>query len=212
MLSPRRRALLVAWVRESRAVIVEDDYDAEYRYDRQPVGSLQGLEPERVLHLGSTSKTLAPAVAIGWLVAPRHLVGVIAELQRRTGGIPTALHQLALAHFIERGDLDRHLRAQRRRYGRAREALLAALASELPDCEVSGAAAGLYVRVALPAGTDEEAVLRVARSHGIAMEGAAGPEPAIVIGYANLPDAAIAPAARALATSVREALTAPLGK
>jgi GntR family transcriptional regulator / MocR family aminotransferase len=203
VLSARRRAELVCWARQGDRLIVEDDYDAEYRYDRQPVGSLQGLEPDRVLYLGSTSKTLAPAVRVGWLVSPPRLVGALVEAQRRCGGGPSPLHQLALAHLIERGDLDRHLRAQRRRYARRRDLLLQALARELPAAEVSGAAAGLYVTVKLPQGSDVPSVLAHARTRGLAVEGFVDQGPALVLGYAILHETVVEPVVEALAACVR---------
>ncbi len=187
------------------ALIVEDDYDAEYRYDRQPIGSLQGLAPEHVVYGGSTSKTLAPAVRLGWLALPLHLVQPVADRQRVRGGMPAPLGQLALADLIERGELDRHLRRQRRRYRRQRDELLAALATRLPEVTVHGAAAGLYVVLHLPDGLTEQAVLAGARSRGIALEGLGTSTPAVVVGYANLAHAAIEPAVAALAASIKQA-------
>ncbi len=205
VLAPERRIALVAWARAHGALIVEDDYDAEYRYDRQPVGSLQGLAPEHVVYGGSTSKTLAPALRLGWLALPAALAEKLVARQRRRGSMPALLHQLALADLIERGELDRHLRRQRRRYSRRREALLDALARKLPQAPVSGAAAGLYVVVGLPEGVSEQTALLAARSRGIALEVTGGSSPALVIGYANLPDALVDHAVEALAASVREA-------
>ncbi len=205
VLSPERRAALVAWARKRDALIVEDDYDAEYRYDRQPIGSLQGLEPQRVVYGGSASKTLAPAIRLGWLVLPKRFVQAVVARQRLCGGMPGPLEQLALADLIERGELDRHLRRQRRRYHRQRDALLAALAATLPELSVHGAAAGLYAVLRLPDGVSEQAVLAAARSRGIALEGLDGSTPAIVLGYANLNDAAIQPAVAALAASIAQA-------
>ncbi len=205
VLSPTRRAALVTWAQTRDALIVEDDYDAEYRYDRQPIGSLQGLEPQRVVYGGSASKTLAPAVRLGWLALPEHLVEPIAALQRLRSGMPTPLEQLALADLIERGELDRHLRRQRRRYHRQRETLLAELAGQLPEVSVHGAAAGLYAVLRLPDGLSEQAVLAAAWSRGIALEGLATTAPALVVGYANLTDAAIEPAVAALAASIAQA-------
>jgi GntR family transcriptional regulator / MocR family aminotransferase len=204
VLSPTRRAALVTWAQTRGALIVEDDYDAEYRYDRQPIGSLQGLEPRRIVYGGSASKTLAPAVRLGWLALPEQLVEPIAALQRLRGAMPTPLEQLVLADLIERGELDRHLRRQRRRYRRQRDALLEALASQLPEVSVYGAAAGLYAVLHLPEGLSEQAVLAVARSRGIALEGLAADTPALVVGYANLADAAIEPAVAALAASIAQ--------
>lgn len=205
VLSPARRTALTAWAREHDALIVEDDYDAEYRYDRNPIGSLQGLAPEHVAYGGSTSKTLAPAVRVGWMVLPERLVQPVTEVQRRSGGGPSPLLQVALADLIERGDLDRHLRRQRLAYKRQRDALLAAIASELPKATVLGAAAGLYVVLRLPEHLDEQAAIAAARSRGVALEGVGGHPPALVVGYANLSWAAIEPAVAALAASVREA-------
>jgi GntR family transcriptional regulator/MocR family aminotransferase len=204
VLSPTRRLALVEWTRKRDALIVEDDYDAEYRYDRQPIGSLQGLAPEHVAYCGSTSKTLAPAMRLGWLALPPLLAEAVATRQHRRGSMPSPLNQLAMSDLIERGELDRHLRRQRRRYGRRREALLEALSQQLPEARISGAAAGLYVVVGLPDGIGEQAVLAAARSRGIALEGVGGSSPGLVVGYANLADAAVAPAVRALVASVRD--------
>jgi GntR family transcriptional regulator/MocR family aminotransferase len=205
VLSASRRLDLVEWVRKHDALIVEDDYDAEYRYDRQPIGSLQGLAPEHVAYAGSTSKTLAPSIRLGWLVLAPRLASQVAARQRRRGSMPSPLNQLTLSDLIERGELDRHLRRQRRRYSRRREVLLAALADELPKASVSGAAAGLYVVVGLPDGIGEQAALDAAHARGIALEGVGGPSPALVLGYANLADAAVIPAVQALAASLRDA-------
>ncbi|HTA98107.1 MAG TPA: PLP-dependent aminotransferase family protein [Solirubrobacteraceae bacterium] len=205
VLCAARRLMLVEWARAHDTLIVEDDYDAEYRYDRQPIGSLQGLAPEHVAYAGSTSKTLAPAIRLGWLVLMPRLAEQVAVRQRRRGSMPSPLNQLALSDLIERGELDRHLRRQRRRYSRRREVLLEALARELPEARVSGAAAGLYVVVGLPDGISEQAALVAARSRGIALEGVGGPSPAFVLGYANLADAAVVPAVEALAASLRDA-------
>jgi GntR family transcriptional regulator/MocR family aminotransferase len=207
VLSPARRSALLAWARRHRRLVVEDDYDAEYRYDRQPIGSLQGLAPEHVVYGGSTSKTLAPAIGLGWLVLPRALASAVGASRRVRGGTPSPLQQLALSELIERGELDRHLRRQRRLYRRRRGALLTALHAELPEVTVQGAAAGLYIVLHLPTGLQERAVLSAARARGIALEGVGGNRQALVVGYANLTDAAIAPAVQALAAAVRETAT-----
>lgn len=205
VLSAARRTALIAWAKEHDALIVEDDYDAEYRYDRHPIGSLQGLSPEHVVYGGSTSKTLAPAVRVGWMAMPERLVQPVTEIHRKRGGGPSPLLQFALADLIERGDIDRHLRRQRRAYKRQRDALLAGIESELPQVSVRGAAAGLYVVLDLPKHLDEQAVIAAARSRGIALEGLGGGAPALVVGYANLTQAAVKPAVAALAASIEEA-------
>jgi GntR family transcriptional regulator/MocR family aminotransferase len=205
VMPPARRGALVAWAQERDALVVEDDYDADYRYDREPIGSIQGLAPQHVAYGGSASTSLAPAMRLAWLVVPPQHVEPMAALQRRRGGMPAALGQLALADLIERGELDRHQRRQRRRYRRQRDALLSALTKHLPSVEVEGAAAGLFVVLRLPPGASETQVLRHARAVGLALEGVGAAEPAIVVGYANLPEAAIGSAVDALAASVRAA-------
>lgn len=205
VLSSRRRTLLVEWAQRTGAVIVEDDYDAEFRYDRKPVGSLQGLAPDVVVYGGTASKTLAPAVRLGWLVLPRPLVAPVLEGQRRLGGVPAPLDQLVLADLIERGELDRHLRRMRRRYRRQRDALLAALQRELPEVRVEGVAAGLHALLRLPHDADEQAVLAAAHVRGVALDGLGHGRPALVVGYANLTVPAVDRAVAALADAVRAA-------
>jgi GntR family transcriptional regulator/MocR family aminotransferase len=202
VLSAERRRALLSWAEKRDALIVEDDYDAEYRYDHQPIGSLQGLAPSRVAYLGSTSKTLAPSVRVGWLVAPPALLAPILASQERTTTVPSPILQLALADLIERGELDRHLRRQRRSYQRQRAALLEALGGRLADLAIRGAAAGLYVVLELPDDADEAAVLAAARTRGIALEGRGSERPALVIGYAGIRTDAIGPAVAELAECI----------
>jgi len=211
VLPPERRAHLVAWARDRGALILEDDYDAEFRYDRQPVGSLQGLAPDLVAYGGSCSKTLAPALRLGWLVLPSSLVAELhADDATSPPGTPPTLDQLALADLIERGELDRHLRRQRHRYRKRRDALLQALALHLPELEVRGAAAGLFAVLALPADADEHAVVTAALARGVALDplGAAG-RAGLVVGYANLPEAGAAAAVAALAQAIQETTMTP---
>jgi GntR family transcriptional regulator/MocR family aminotransferase len=205
VLSPTRRNELVAWARRTGALIVEDDYDAEYRYDRDPIGALQGLAPGHIVYGGSASKSLAPGVRLGWLVLPRDLAPQVAALQMLRGGMPSSLMQLALADLIERGELDRHLRRQRRGYRRRRDALLAELRRALPEIDVRGAAAGLFVVARLPEGVEEDGVLAAARAVGLSLEGVGADAPAVVVGYANLPDASSPAAVAALAACVASA-------
>ena len=135
-------------------MIVEDDYDAEFRYDRDPVGALQGLAPDVVVHCGSLSKTLAPAMRLGWVAAPPAIAAELAARRVETDHHAPTLVQAAFALMLESGDYDRHLRAMRLHYRRRRDALLAAVAAALPEVSVSGAAAGLHFVLELPAGTD----------------------------------------------------------
>ncbi len=202
VLSPSRRAALVAWAHRTGAVVVEDDYDAQFRYDRQPVGALQGLAPELVVGSGSTSKTLAPAVRIGWLVLPQRLAAPVRDRQLAASRGPSPLEQFALADLMRRGDYDRHLRRRRRAYQRQRDALLVALAAALPDLQIEGVAAGLHAVLRLPRGTDERAVVAAASDRGVALSGLGGERPALVVGYANLGEAAAPPAVAALADAI----------
>ena len=211
VLSPRRRARLLEWAELRDAIIAEDDYDAEFRYDRAPVGALQGLAAERVAYLGSASKTLAPALRLGWLVAPSRLVRPLAEQVLYTIITPPRLEQLAFADFLERGELDRHLRRMRLRYRRRRDVLIGSLARELPQVEVRGIAAGLHVLAILPPGVDESRVLEAARVRGLGLYGlsehAVRPqsEQALLLGYAVSREPAIRVAVRNLAEAVEAA-------
>jgi GntR family transcriptional regulator/MocR family aminotransferase len=208
VLAPERRAALLGWAAHSGAVILEDDYDAEYRYDRQPVGAVQGLAPDLVAYAGSTSKTLAPGLRLGWLVVPDHLLDAVTAAKESDDLGTPVVEQLALADFLERGQLDRHLRRTRSVYRSRRDALVAALGRHLPDCPPAGVAAGLHLVVHLPAGTDEQAVLDAARSRGLGLSGISehrvepGP-PALLLGYGRLPEPAIEVAVRLLADSLR---------
>jgi len=211
VLSPGRRAALLEWAERRDALVVEDDYDAEFRYDRAPVGALKGLAPERVAYLGSASKTLAPTLRLGWLVAPSALVRPLAEQQLYTVIAPPRLEQLAFADFLERGELDRHLRRMRVRYRRRRDVLVRAVERELPETRVRGIAAGLHVVVVLPAGTDERRVLAEARGRGISLYGlgehrvGSRGEPGLLLGYAVAREPAIRAAVHALAEAVEAA-------
>jgi GntR family transcriptional regulator/MocR family aminotransferase len=191
--------------------VIEDDYDAEYRYDRQPVGALQGLAPDRVAYVGSASKTLAPTLRLGWLVAPARLVEPLADQVLYTVIAPPRLQQLAFADFLARGELDRHLRRMRLRYRRRRDVLVRALASELPMVTIRGIAAGLHVLAVFPPGYDEQRILGEARRRRIGVYGlsehraAAGGDAALLLGYAVLSEAAIRAAVRELAAAVAAA-------
>ncbi|MCX4533160.1 PLP-dependent aminotransferase family protein [Streptomyces sp. NBC_01669] len=171
-LHPDRRAAAVDWARGTGGLILEDDYDGEFRYDRQPVGALQGLDPERVVYLGTSSKSLAPGLRLAWMVLPPGLVGEVTEAKGQVDWVSSTLDQLTLAEFIESGAYDRHVRSMRLRYRRRRDQLVAALAEHAPALRVSGIAAGLHAVVELPEGT-ERAVIQAAAWQGLALEGLA---------------------------------------
>src|SRR5262249_45822560 len=141
----------------------------EYRYDRAAVGALQGLDAERVVYQGSASKTLVPALRLGWMVVPGSLVDAVAAEKLLADRGTNRIDQHAFADFLERGELDRHLRRMRVRYRQRRDALIAALTDALPDAEVEGVAAGLHVTVRLPDGVDEVAVRAEAERRRIAL-------------------------------------------
>jgi GntR family transcriptional regulator/MocR family aminotransferase len=212
VLTGERREALLAWLRRAGAVAVEDDYDAEYRYDRAAIGALQGLDPDRVVYAGSVSKTLAPALRLGWLVVPPALLEAVTEEKVLADRGTARIEQQALADFLDRGELDRHLRRMRARYRRRRDALVEALAEALPEGTVCGAAAGLHVMVELSDGDDERAICDEARSRRVEIEAmgefrhrAAGSPPALVIGYAQMPEPAIRAGVRELAEAVHAA-------
>jgi GntR family transcriptional regulator/MocR family aminotransferase len=190
VLAPQRRNALVEWAHRTGGLVVEDDYDAEYRYDRAPIGALQGLARDRVVYGGSVSKTLSPMLRVGWLAAPAWLVDDIRREKLHDDFATGMIDQLALAAFIAEGDLARHLRRVRPEYRRRRDAALRALATHLPDARPAGVAAGLHLFVRLPPHVDERALRHAARREGIRLERAARhwvrPEeapPAFVLGY-----------------------------
>jgi GntR family transcriptional regulator/MocR family aminotransferase len=169
VLSARRRAELADWARMSDGWVVEDDYDAEFRFDRHPVGALQGVLPDRVVYHGTLSKSLAPGLRLGWLVVPPDLLGDVLAARSATDHMTASLIQATFAVFLERGDLDRHLRRSRRVYRERRDALVAALARELPEARVEGVSAGLTAFVTLPPGWDSAEVAAAARRRGIGL-------------------------------------------
>jgi GntR family transcriptional regulator/MocR family aminotransferase len=191
VLSPERRTQLVEWARRQDALIVEDDYDAEYRYDRAPLAAVQGMAPDVVVFASTTSKTLAPALRIGWMVLPERLVEAVANVQTVTAAQPSVIDQAALATFIAEASLDRHLRQMRRRYRTKRDLLLAVLEEHLPEARVAGAAGGLHLLMTLPEGADERATAAAARRGGVALHELhrhctvhAPAPPALLLGYA----------------------------
>jgi GntR family transcriptional regulator / MocR family aminotransferase len=209
VLSPRRRAALLEWARGADGLIIEDDYDAEFRYDRRPVGALQGAGKSSVALIGSVTKTLSPALGIGWMTVPRSWAPLVrASLTRPSG--PPVLDQLAFAAFVQTGSYSRHLRVARTRYRARRDQVVRALAEHLPDGRVQGVAAGLHVLLQLPTGTDAAAVVRQATAAGVRVanldtyRSRERPEaPGLVLGYGNLADHQVDEAVALLAAAVR---------
>ncbi|MFH9607731.1 PLP-dependent aminotransferase family protein [Streptomyces sp. NPDC017448] len=165
-----RRAAVVDWARAADGLVVEDDYDGEFRYDRQPVGAVQGLDPEHVVLLGSVSKSLSPTLRIGWMVLPQRLVGPVVAAKGDREQFSSATEQLTLADFVESGAYDRQVRRIRQLHRRRRDRLAAALERRAPHVRITGIAAGLHAVLELPPGT-ERATVRAAARQGLAVEG-----------------------------------------
>jgi GntR family transcriptional regulator/MocR family aminotransferase len=207
VLSAERRAALIEWAERGGRLIVEDDYDAELCRER--VGALQGLAPDRVLYIGSASKRLTPGMRLGWMLLPSWLSWALISAKAIEDAGSEIAGQLALADFISRGELERHLRRMRLRYARRREALLAALARELPDWRPHRSANGLHVLVELPGDMDEPALLAAAARHGVGIEGLSlhsytgEGQPGLVLGHAYLAEPAIERGVRLLAEALR---------
>jgi GntR family transcriptional regulator/MocR family aminotransferase len=198
VLAPERRRALIAWATEHGATVVEDDYDAEFRYDREPVGSLQGLAPDRVVALGTVSKSLAPGVRMGWMVCPPSLAEAVTEEKRLADRGSPVLDQLTVARLIESGRYDRHLRRMRTVYAGRRDALVDALGRHAPAVELSGLAAGFHALAHLPGSVDEQAVVAAARDRSVGLYGmsayrstGATTPPQLVLGFGNLGERAI---------------------
>lgn len=201
-LAPGRRTAFVRWAARTGGVIIEDDYDGEFRFDRQPVGAMQALAPGHVIYAGTASKSLAPGLRIGWLVVPDTMIDDIIAFKELSGGANGTLEQLTFAAFIESGGYDRQIRQARLTYRRRRDRLIAALRRSAPAVRLTGIAAGLHAVAELPDAESEADVVARAAAHGVAVDGlrlytAAGFErgPALVVGYGR-------PAEHAFTTAV----------
>ncbi len=213
-LSPPRRAALLAWAEAGERLIIEDDYDAEFRYDRRPLGALQAQAPERVAYLGSASKTLAPGLRLGWLALPAALAAPVRRQKDLDDGGCQMLDQLTLARLLETAQYDRLLRAARRRNRARRDALAAVLAREVPGARLEGLAAGLHAIARLPQPVGAAQLAGAARVRGVGvypMPRRDGSCDALVLGYACLNEPAIAEGVRRLAEALEEVRgTAPV--
>jgi GntR family transcriptional regulator/MocR family aminotransferase len=205
VLAASSRAAVLRWAQRRDALVIEDDYDAEYRYDRSPIGAMQGLATNLVVYAGTASKTLAPGLRLGWLVVPAHLVDAVAQAKALADRGSPVLDQLAFADFLHRGEFDRHLRRMRPVYRRRRDALLAALGEQIPELEPAGIAAGLHLVAYLPDDLDEATVVQAAAERGLAVYGlgqyrlSPGGRGGLIFGYATLSERAIAEGVATLA-------------
>jgi GntR family transcriptional regulator/MocR family aminotransferase len=210
VLSRERRVALIEWAENSERLIIEDDFDAEYRYDRVAVGALQGLAPERVVYIGSASKRLAPGMRLGWMLVPSWLTWDLVTMKAIEDGGSEVIGQLALCDFIARGELDRHTRRMRLRYQQRREALLGALAHWFPTARPGSSAAGLYELVELPEDVSESELLSCSAARGVGMEGLAwhrfspGGTPGVLLGFGNLSEPAIEQGVRLISEALAE--------
>jgi GntR family transcriptional regulator / MocR family aminotransferase len=214
-LAPERRRQAVDWAGAGSRLIIEDDYDGEFRYDRQAVGALQSLAPGNVVYAGTASKSLVPGLRLGWLAVPQRLVGEVIELKRATSRLSSSLDQLTLAEFISSGGYDRQVRRARLAYRRRRDWLVSELRRQVPGVAVTGIAAGLHLLVQLPAGVGEEDVIARAAARRLALQGLASfqagrPQlgPALVVGYATPPGHAFSTAVARLCAALRDARAA----
>ena len=202
VLSPPRRHALTDWARRGCGYVIEDDYDSEFRYDKEPVGALQGLAPDQVFLLGTASKALAPAIRLGWVHAPSALASAVAAEKEMSDRGSCTIDQLALATLLTTGRYDRHLRRMRTVYAARRTALTDAFARHAPRVQLTGLAAGFHAVAPLLPGADETAVIAAARERRVGLHGmdayrgdpdAAAP-PALVMGFGNVRERAIEPA------------------
>lgn len=215
VLGPQRRQALVAWADERDTLIIENDYDAEFRYDGAPIGALQGLAPHRTVYLGTTSKTLAPAVRLGWLIAPPAVARSITELIDTGGTFPDLTGHI-FTRMVVSGAYERHVQRCRREYRRRRNALVSAIEARLPDVEVLGIAGGLQLTLRLPPGHDADRVAELAADEGVGvrplsyyLHGPTAYDPALVLGYGRLPLPSVATVVATLARAVEKAEREP---
>jgi GntR family transcriptional regulator / MocR family aminotransferase len=215
-LAPERRRQVADWAVQTGGVVIEDDYDGEFRFDRQAVGALQPLAPEHVVYAGTASKSLAPGLRLGWLVVPAGLLDAVGAAKSAAGRLSSSLDQLALAELIRSGGYDRQVRRARLVYRRRRDLLRGALARQVPEVRVTGIAAGLHAVVALPAGVTEQDVAASAAGRGLAVQGLAsfraGEQdvgPALVVGYAKPPPHAFSAAVARLCAALRDVIGGP---
>jgi GntR family transcriptional regulator/MocR family aminotransferase len=209
-LAPERRRAVVQWAVDNGALIIEDDYDGEFRYDRQPLGAMQALAPEQVVYAGTASKSLVPGLRLAWLALPGHLVDDFLATKTSTLALSGAIDQLTLAEFIKSGRFDRQVRQQRLAYRRRRDRLVKALGREVPGMQITGIAAGLQALLPLADGQQEDEIVKRALGHGLIIEGLGAftrrkqkHPPALVVGYAKPADHAFSSAVARLCAVLR---------
>lgn len=207
-LQSERRIEAIRWARARNGLVIEDDYDGEFRYDRAPIGAMQGLDPDHVLYVGSVSKSLSPSLRLGWMVVPESRLTTLLDTKGERESTVSTVEQLTLADFVASGSYDRHVRTMRACYRRRRDMLVDTLSDRVPHLDITGIAAGLQAVLTLPAGT-EHSVVASASEAGLAIEGlstyrhpraADSPRDGLVVGYAAPTEHAYATTIDALAT------------
>jgi GntR family transcriptional regulator/MocR family aminotransferase len=207
VLDGNRRRELLQWA-DGGGLIIEDDYDAEHRYDRPPVAALRAMACDRICYAGSVSKLLAPALRVGWLVVPKRYHDAVAAAKRDTDLGNAVLAQLVLARLMQSGELERQLRLLRRRHRRRRDAMIEAIGRQLPSAQVHGAAAGLHLMITFDAPLDDTELAAAALARGVKVQPLSwhaqhpGP-PGLVLGYAATPAGDIADGIAAVAAALR---------
>lgn len=211
VLAAGRRHALVEWARDVDGYVIEDDFDAELRYDRQPVGSLQGLAPDRVIAMGSVSKTLAPTIRLGWMIVPEDLRDDVLDAKALSGRGAPGLDQLALAALLSSSRFERHLRKMRQVYGRRRQLIAHLVDQWIPGSRILGSSAGCHLVVVLPPGSNEDDVSARCATRGVEVAAMScyrlgpppvGAQPALVVGFGNVTEPAIERGLRVLAEVV----------
>jgi len=213
LLSPARRTALLEWAHRVDGLIIEDDYDSEFSYNGPALPAIQGSDPYRVAVLGSMSRTMTASVNLGWIVVPRRYLSAVRAGAEASVAAP-ALNQAALAHFLESGEYDRHLRSLRQRFRARRDLLIAALAERLPECRISGQHAGVHFMVALPPGAVGSEIIAAAEKRGMALcdvtparLNRTADEGRLQIGYADLPDRLVTEAVDVLVELIQASAT-----
>jgi GntR family transcriptional regulator/MocR family aminotransferase len=215
-LAPRRRRDFIEWATAGGGLVIEDDYDGEFRYDRQPVGAMQALAPDHVVYAGTASKSLAPGLRLGWLAVPAPLLDEVVAAKDAAGAHVSALDQLTMAGLLASGGYDRQIRHARLAYRRRRDRLAATVLRHAPGVEVTGIAAGLHAVLRLPADQSEAGLVAGGAAHGLAIEGLASYHtggtshgPALVIGYGRPAEHAFTTALARLGAVLAQAAEAP---
>ncbi len=204
VLLPSRRHALLTWASRTGGFVIEDDYDAEFRYDRTPVGAMQGLDPGRVIHGGTTSKSLAPGLRLGWLTLPASLVEEFVTRKFAADSGSPAIEQLAFADLLVSGEYERHVSRLRRMYRRRRDVLVRSISARRPDLELRGVAAGTHAFLRLPPDVNDIEIAEAANARGIRVQPLSSlclrptPERGLVLGYGRLPDHQVERAVMAL--------------